>query len=136
MPSKTDGSVLNHLAFAMYPTRDVHRAVEFYREALGAEARWWPDENTALLQTPGAQRPDIMVEQDAFECTIGAGTVFLVTNVDEYYGTWKHAFTWVLPPCDVPPGRYAVYQDHDGSPVRIFDLSNDTFPQRSLLGAR
>ncbi len=34
-----------------------------------------------------ARRPDIMVEQDEFECTIRSGVVFMVDNVDQYYST-------------------------------------------------
>lgn len=71
-------------------------------------------EHTALLQTPCAQRPDIMVEQDKVERPIGPGAVFRVESVDRDYTTRYCDLCFVLAPCDIPLGRYAVYRDPDG----------------------
>lgn len=50
---------------------------------------------------------------------------FEVPSVDEFYLEHADAVKFIVEPKDIPPGRYAIFQDPSGNAVRIFDNSKD-----------
>ena len=65
----------------------------------------------------------LLIEND--EHDLGAGGVFLVESVDEFFQEKKDILTFVREPVDIPPGRYAIYKDGSGNVIRIIDFTNE-----------
>lgn len=111
------------LMFLFYPVKDLQNSLAFYKE-LGFEEDWWADQDTVALNIPGSS-VKMMLEQDESEEKLTSGGMFLVENVDQFY--WEHAddYNFVIDPCDVPPGRYAAFEDDSGNTVRVVDGTKD-----------
>ena len=110
------------LVFLSHPVKNVKESLHFYREVLGFEEAWREGEHTIALNLPNSD-VRLMIEDD--EQDLSAGGVFLVDNVDAFYEAKKNVLTFVKTPFDVQPGRYAIYQDHDGNYMRIIDFTNE-----------
>jgi hypothetical protein len=48
-----------------------------------------------------------------------------VDSVDKYYEQHQEKLHFIKTPCDIPPGRYAIYQDDSENLFRIIDLSRE-----------
>lgn len=110
------------LAFLYHPVKDLKAAVAYYRDVLGYEEAWREGEHTAALKLPGTD-VQLMIEDE--DEGLPAGGMFVVDSVDEFYENNKDKVDFVKDPCDIPPGRYAIFQDISGNPVRILDLSKE-----------
>jgi hypothetical protein len=65
----------------------------------------------------------LMIEDDELE--LSAGGIFLVDSVDNFFNENKNILEFVKEPIDIPPGRYAIYKDNSGNPLRIIDFSKE-----------
>lgn len=110
------------LAFLYYPVKDLKEAVTYYRDVLGYEEAWREGEHTVALRLPGTD-VQLMIEDD--DEGLSAGGMFVVDSVDAFYEDNKGTVDFVKDPCDIPPGRYAIFQDISGNPIRILDLTRE-----------
>jgi catechol 2,3-dioxygenase-like lactoylglutathione lyase family enzyme len=110
------------LAFLCHPVKNLKESLVFYREVLGFEEAWREGEHTVALKLPGTE-VQLMIEDD--DEGFSTGGIFIVDSVDEFYESNKEQLTFVKYPCDIPPGRYAIFQDSSENPMRIIDLSNE-----------
>ena len=110
------------LLFMDYPVENLKESLAFYRDVLGFEEAWREGDHTVALKMPGSD-VQLMIENDEVGLTPGA--VFLVDSVDEYYGKKRDILTFVKEPMDIPPGRYAIFQDNSGNLIRILDFSKE-----------
>lgn len=117
--------------FTMCPASDLPRALDYYAE-LGFTELWRPAEGTALLAGPGSPVGDVMVENDPAELSAGAGPVYEVGSVDRFHDA-NPGLDYVLPPRDVPTGRYAIFTDPGGNAVRVIDFSDLGFAEHRLF---
>ncbi|MEO4055055.1 VOC family protein [Solibacillus sp. CAU 1738] len=114
------------LLFMDYPVKDLKEALAFYRDVLGFEEAWREGDHTVALKLPGSD-VQLMIENDEIGLTPGA--VFLVDNVDKYYEDNKETLNFIKEPVDIPPGRYAIFQDNSGNLLRILDFTNESNPE-------
>lgn len=110
------------LSFLYHPVIDLKESLIFYRDVLGFEEAWREGNHTVALSIPNTEQR-IMLEAD--EQDLGAGGVFLVDSVDEFYKEHQSKVEFVKKPIDIPPGRYAIYLDDSGNPIRIIDFSKE-----------
>jgi predicted enzyme related to lactoylglutathione lyase len=109
------------MVFMSQPVKEMKKAVTFYRDVLGLEEAWREGDQTVAFKTNADTQ--ILLEEDHDEHTYGPGGVFLVDSVDEYYRQNKATLKFLKEPCDIPPGRYAIFSDESGNPIRILDMS-------------
>ena len=110
------------LMYLHYPVQDMEKSLEFYRDILGFQESWRLGNQTVAFKIPNCEQ-EIMLDQD--ENDIGAGGVFLVDSVEEYYKEYKSKVEFVIGPIDIPPGKYAVFIDNSGNRIRILDFSKE-----------
>lgn len=119
------------LSFMLYPDNDLSAGGERW-QSYGLQPLWWPDDETVLLGSSPDRHAQVMLEDNAAEHQLGAGPVFVVDNVDEY--RTQHAdLEWLMEPCSVPAGRYAIFLGYGGSPLWILDITNDIGENRDLF---
>ncbi|MBN3555526.1 VOC family protein [Fictibacillus nanhaiensis] len=109
------------LVFHSQPVKDMKSAVAFYRDILGMEEAWREGNHTVSFKANTDTQ--ILLEDDKIEREFGPGSVFLVDNVDAYFTSNQSTLNFVKEPCDIPPGRYAIFTDDSGNPIRIIDMS-------------
>lgn len=112
------------LAFVYMPVKDVPSALALYRDHLGFEETWREGDLTVALALPGTDVV-LMVDQHVEGDPEVAGPFFQVDSVDEFYAVNEAALSFVVPPKDIPPGRYAAFQDPSGNIVRVLDRSKE-----------
>ncbi|WYP27200.1 VOC family protein [Alkalihalobacillus sp. FSL W8-0930] len=112
------------LAFLCHPTTDLKRALSFYREQLGLEEAWREGSHTVALKIEGNNEVQLMVETGE---NVPAGGVFIVDDVNKFYEENQSTLDFIKEPCDIPPGRYAIFNDIDSNPLRIIDMTNETY---------
>lgn len=110
------------LVFLYHPVKNIKESVTFYRENLGFEETWREGNHTVALKLPNTDI-QLMIEDD--EDGLSAGGVFLVDSVDEFFEENKNKLHFVKEPIDIPPGRYAIYEDNSSIPIRIIDFSKE-----------
>ena len=110
------------LCFLYHPVNNLKESLTFYRDVLGFEEAWREGNHTIALSIPNTEQR-IMIEED--EHDLGAGGIFLVDSVEEYYNEHQSKVNFVKMPSDIPPGKYAIYLDDSGNPIRIIDFSNE-----------
>lgn len=110
------------LCFLYHPVKNLKESLSFYRDVLGFEEAWREGEHTIALTIPNTEQR-IMLEADEHE--IGAGGIFLVDNVDEFFKENQSKLNFIKTPVDIPPGRYAIFIDDSGNPIRILDFSKE-----------
>ncbi|RLL44900.1 hypothetical protein D8M04_08445 [Oceanobacillus piezotolerans] len=110
------------LAFLSHPVKDLKASLNYYREVFGFEEAWREGDHTAALKLPDSEIK-LMIEDD--DEGFSAGGVFVVVSVDQFYEENKEKINFVKTPCDIPPGRYAIFQDIDGNVMRIIDMSKE-----------
>ncbi|MEW4326946.1 VOC family protein [Rossellomorea marisflavi] len=115
--------MMEKMVYLYHPVDDLKQALTFYRETLGYEEAWREGKHTAALTIPGST-VRLLLEEDEKE--LGPGAVFLVNSVDEFHLEKNGTLTCLKEPFDIPPGRYAVYQDPSGNALRIIDFSNES----------
>ncbi|TCO40576.1 hypothetical protein EV646_117117 [Kribbella antiqua] len=106
------------LLLELRPVEHLDASVEYYRD-LGLEPIAWPSDDTALLG-PHGRRPTLALVRDPAECALGTGGVYDVGDVDTFFQNHP-ALDWLLSPADTPLGRYAVFSDRTGTPIRLLD---------------
>ncbi|MCA0173066.1 VOC family protein [Bacillus sp. RAR_GA_16] len=111
------------LAFLCHPTKNLKESVSFYRDVLGFEEAWREGNHTVALKLEKNEEVQIMIEDD--EDGVASGGVFVLENVDEFYEENQSKLNFVKQPCDIPPGRYAIFTDPDGNPFRVIDMSKE-----------
>jgi predicted enzyme related to lactoylglutathione lyase len=109
------------LVFHSQPVKEMKKAVFFYRDVLGMEEAWREGDHTVAFKTNSDTQ--ILLEDDVEEHSYGPGSVFLVDSVDEYYQENNASLNFVKEPSDIPPGRYAIFSDDSGNPIRLIDMS-------------
>ncbi|MDP5275386.1 VOC family protein [Chengkuizengella axinellae] len=110
------------LAFLVQPVENIKESLKFYRDQLGFEEAWREGNHTIALQMPGTD-VQLMIEDD--EIGLPPGGLFVVDNVDKFFAENKDTLTFVKEPMDIPPGRYAIFNDVSNNVIRILDLTND-----------
>ncbi|KMY44707.1 hypothetical protein AC622_11100 [Bacillus sp. FJAT-27916] len=110
------------LVFLYHPVDNLMESLSYYRDTLGFEEAWREGEQAIALQLPGTD-VKLLIEND--EHDLGAGGVFLVESVDDFFQEKKDTLTFVREPVDIPPGRYAIYKDGSGNVIRIIDFTNE-----------
>ncbi|WP_374056217.1 VOC family protein [Rossellomorea sp. FM04394] len=110
------------LAFLCHPVKDLTESLHYYRDTLGFEEAWREGDHTIALKLPGTD-VQLMIEND--EPDLAPGGIFIVDSVDEYYEQHQVKLHFIKTPCDIPPGRYAIYQDDSDNLIRIIDLSRE-----------
>ncbi|UTR10334.1 hypothetical protein MM300_21060 [Evansella sp. LMS18] len=110
------------LMFLYHPVKNLKESLTFYRENLGFEEAWREGDHTVALKLPDTE-VQLMMEEDDDGLT--AGGVFLVDSVDTFFAKKKNMLRFIKEPIDIPPGRYAIYEDESGNPMRIIDFSNE-----------
>jgi hypothetical protein len=108
------------LAFLFHPVKDLHESQKYYEE-LGMTEAWREGNQVLGLSMPDSE-VQLMIEED--EHDLGPGGVFLVESVDHFYEENESRLNFIKTPCSIPPGRYAVYKDATGNPIRIIDFTN------------
>ncbi|MEI4770869.1 VOC family protein [Psychrobacillus sp. FJAT-51614] len=111
------------LVFLYHPVKDLKESITFYREILGFEEAWREGDKTVAFNLPDSEIK-LMIEDDEQE--LSAGGIFLVDSVDEFYKSKKDTLVFLKEPVDIPPGRYAIYKDESGNPLRIIDFTKET----------
>ena len=106
------------LLFELRPVEHLDASVDYYR-TLGLEPVAWPSDDTALLGPHGAQ-PTLALVRDPAEGALGTGGVYDVGDVDLFFDDHR-GLDWLLSPADSPFGRYAVFADRTGAPIRLLD---------------
>lgn len=108
------------LAFLFHPVKDLLESQKYY-EALGMTEAWREGNQVLGLSMPDCD-VQLMIEEDELE--LGPGGVFVVESVDQFYSDNETKLDFVKSPCTIPPGRYAIYRDGAGNPIRIIDFTN------------
>jgi catechol 2,3-dioxygenase-like lactoylglutathione lyase family enzyme len=114
------GGIGMKLAFLFHPVKDLQESQRYY-EGLGMTEAW-REGNQVLGMTMKDCEVQLMIEEDEHE--LGPGGVFLVDSVDDFYDEHESKLDFIKSPCTIPPGRYAIYRDGTGNPIRIIDFSN------------
>ncbi|PLR96894.1 VOC family protein [Bacillus sp. T33-2] len=109
------------LVFLSQPVKDIKKAVAFYRDVLGMEEAWREGDHTVAIQT--SSDVQILLEDEEVELEIGAGGIYVVDSVDKFYNDNMVRLTFIKEPRDIPPGRYAIFSDVSGNPIRIIDMT-------------
>lgn len=112
------------LSFLCHPTKDLKKSLSFYREQLGLEEAWREGDHTVALHLKGNSEVQLMIEIDE---GVPAGGVFIVEDVNKFYEENRLTLNFIKEPCDIPPGRYAIFNDIDGNSLRIIDMTNETY---------
>jgi catechol 2,3-dioxygenase-like lactoylglutathione lyase family enzyme len=108
------------LAFLFHPVKDLQESQKYY-EGLGMTEVWREGNQVRGLSIPDSD-VQLMIEEDELE--LGPGGVFVVESVDHFYEKNEKTLDFVKSPCTIPPGRYAIYKDGTGNPIRIIDFTN------------
>ncbi|MCD5323197.1 MULTISPECIES: VOC family protein [Pontibacillus] len=111
------------LAFLCHPTKDMNQSLSYYKEVLGLEEAWREGDHTVALRFTENEEVQLMVEDD--EGLVPSGGVFVIEDVNQFYEENQHKLSFIKEPCDIPPGRYAIFQDPDGNPFRIIDMTKN-----------
>ncbi|MGG3626619.1 VOC family protein [Bacillus gobiensis] len=111
------------LAFLCHPTQNLKQSLSFYRDVLGFEEAWREGDHTVALKLEKNEEVQLMIEDD--EGGISSGGVFVIESVDNFYEENHSKLNFVKEPCDIPPGRYAIFNDLDGNPFRVIDMSKE-----------
>lgn len=110
------------LIFLYYPVSNLEESVTFYREQQGFVEAWREGDHTVAMSLPDSD-VKLLLEED--EKDLSPGGVFLVENVDHFYDKNKDSVEFIKLPVDIPPGRYAIYQDNSGNLIRIIDFTKE-----------
>jgi predicted enzyme related to lactoylglutathione lyase len=110
------------LRFLYYPVSDAVEAARFYMENMGWEEAWRETNLTICLRMKESEIGLLLDQADVID---KPGGFFEVESVDAFYKENQEKMNFVQEPIDIPPGRYAVFVDPAGNPVRIFDNSKD-----------
>ncbi|NDI35314.1 VOC family protein [Chengkuizengella sediminis] len=110
------------LAFLVQPVENMKESLKFYRDQLGFEEAWREGDHTMALKMPDTD-VQLMIEDD--ELGLPPGGLFLVDSVDQFFEENKDVLTFVKEPMDIPPGRYAIFNDVSNNVIRILDFTND-----------
>lgn len=112
------------LLCTLFPVEDLDAAASFYLD-MGFRDIARPDQDTVLLGAPDSDYIEIMLERHPVESQAGSGPVFRVPDVEEFH-TANPKLDWRFAPVELPTGKYALFCDNQGNPVRIADFRNDT----------
>jgi len=110
------------LVFLFHPVKDLKESLAFYRDQLGFEEAWREGDHTVAFNLPNSDIR-LMIEDD--EQDLPAGGIFLVDSVDDFFKNNKDHLHFLKEPVDIPPGRYAIYEDNSGNLLRILDFSKE-----------
>lgn len=119
------------LLCTVYPVEDLETAAAHYL-GLGFRDIARPDHDTVLLAAQDSRYVDIMLERHPVEAHIGSGPVFRIDDVMAMQ-SGKPDLDWLGPPVDIPTGKYGVFRDPDGNPVRVVDFTADSGRFASLF---
>lgn len=113
------------LLCTMYPVEtDLETTARFYLD-LGFRDIARPDKDTVLLAGNDSPYVEIMLERHPIEAEAGSGPVFRIDDVVAFHAA-NPELDWRFPPVDLPTGKYALFCDAEGNPVRIADFSADS----------
>ena len=110
------------LRFLFCPVPNAVETAQFYRENVGWEEVWRETNLTICLQIPGSEIGLLLDQDKALKIPSG---FYEVESVDAFYSENREKMKFFQEPIDIPPGRYAIFEDVAGNPMRIFDNSKD-----------
>jgi len=110
-------------AFLYQPVRDLDEARRFYRDVLGWAEAWREGDTVTAFAIPGTA-VQLLLDQDDRE-PLRAGGLFRVDSVDAFYAAHRDRLRFVIAPRDIPPGRYAAFEDPSGNVLRIYDATRE-----------
>ncbi|WP_041625152.1 VOC family protein [Stackebrandtia nassauensis] len=94
-----------------------------------------PDHDTILLAADESPYVDVMLERHPVEAHLGSGPVFRIEDVEGMHAS-QPDLNWVGQPVDIPTGKYAIFRDPDGNPIRVVDFTADSGRFASLFRPR
>ena len=106
------------LTFLYHPVINLDEAVTFYRDVLGLDEAWREGEETAAFALPDST-VQVMIDASGADSG-GPGGFYEVDDVDAFYSARRESVTWIAPPGDLPPIRFAAFTDPAGNCFRIF----------------
>jgi hypothetical protein len=106
------------LLFELRPVEHLDASVDYYRD-LGLTPIAWPGDDIAVLG-PSPAGATLVLVHDPAEAALGTGGVFDVGDVDTFFADHR-GLDWLAGPADGPLGRYAVFADRTGVPIRLLD---------------
>jgi len=109
------------LSLVYLPVADLKAALELYRDTLGFEEAWREGDFTCGLKLPGTD-VQLMLDQDT-PANDKPGPFFSVASVDAFYAEHQGKLSFQTLPKDIPPGRYASFDDPWGNRVHVLDSS-------------
>ena len=113
------------LLCTVYPVaEDLDTTAQFYLD-MGFRDVARPDKDTVLLASGDSPYVEIMLERHPVEAAAGSGPVFRVADVTAFHAD-NPDLDWRFPPVDLPTGKYALFCDSEGNPVRLADFRNDS----------
>jgi predicted enzyme related to lactoylglutathione lyase len=113
--------MVKHIAFTMYPVKDMARARTFYEKGLGLElTKNFRDEWVEYHLENGAFAITTMAKGVSPSANSGGSIAFEVDDVDAAVAKLSAAKATVkVPPFDTPGCRMAILQDSEGNALCI-----------------
>ncbi|MGH9245749.1 MAG: VOC family protein [Acidimicrobiales bacterium] len=112
------------LTFLYHPVSDLKEALAFYRDVLGWDEAWRMGDVTVAMQIPGSE-VQVMLDASDSGDEHGASGFYEVDDVDRFYDANRDRVTFVEPPHDLDPIRYASFTDPSGNLFRLFHNLDD-----------
>lgn len=88
---------------------------------MGWTEAWREGNDTVCFLIPQSETR-LLIERDE---NPKSGGLFEVENVDQFYAENREKLNFIEEPRDIPPGRYAAFQDPAGNVARILDFSHE-----------
>jgi len=109
------------LSLVYLPVADLKAALALYRDTLGFDEAWREGDATCGLRIPGTD-VQLMLDQDT-PADDKPGPFFEVDSVDAFHAEFQGRLAFNAAPKDIPPGRYASFDDPWGNRVHVLDNS-------------
>jgi catechol 2,3-dioxygenase-like lactoylglutathione lyase family enzyme len=110
------------LLFLYHSVQNANESVTFYRDVMGWEEAWREGTDTVCFHIPDSPIRLLIDKDDNPK----SGGFFHVDNVDAFYEENRDRLNFTVEPRDIPPGRFAAFEDPSGNIVRLLDFTKDS----------